>query len=360
MSLEYDVARACIQKWFAERNKPIVEEGNRYFLGKDYAVLYSIREHNSVKHKVGTSANYKPSEFQNFEDKVLNPRGIRHYHMLIIRTFLNEGRYDPEYCYFVEVPQTLLTDRAHRARLGINQSQDNLYFYFDDKGGRNNQYSIPYWLSSTYKVRYQLFHPERRSTWSFDDSPKDSINASAQKLGQVSKSEPLKTGSDNAAQKQFQEELSRLERDLLTIEQSDLGETEKEAIYRYRVGHSALKDRALKTYRKCRFCDISFEPMLIASHIKPWSKCTSSAERLDLENVLLLCANHDALFDKLLITFQPDGRLVPAPVIGPRTVTLTGIEKIKVQFTPKEKQYLKWHYRSFMSKWGSQGRINPK
>jgi len=41
---------------------------------------------------------------------------------------------------------------------------------------------------------------------------------------------------------------------------------------------------------------------LKASHIKAWKDCTSTQERLDSNNGLLLCANHDALFDQYLIS----------------------------------------------------------
>ena len=45
--------------------------------------------------------------------------------------------------------------------------------------------------------------------------------------------------------------------------------------------------------------------MLRASHIKEWSE-SSREERIDANNGLLLCANHDALFDRHLISFEPD------------------------------------------------------
>ncbi|WP_278045976.1 HNH endonuclease [Clostridium beijerinckii] len=57
-------------------------------------------------------------------------------------------------------------------------------------------------------------------------------------------------------------------------------------------------------------CDISMKELLIASHIKEYSKCEkNAAEHLDLKNGLLLCANHDKLFDKHLISFNMDGTI---------------------------------------------------
>lgn len=52
-------------------------------------------------------------------------------------------------------------------------------------------------------------------------------------------------------------------------------------------------------------CGVSDEHFLIDSHIKPWSQ-SNNQEWLDVNNGLLLCPNHDALFDKgiIYISFQ--------------------------------------------------------
>lgn len=46
---------------------------------------------------------------------------------------------------------------------------------------------------------------------------------------------------------------------------------------------------------KTRF--LEDERFLVASHIKTWSH-SNNIDRLDIQNGLLLCPNHDALFDK--------------------------------------------------------------
>jgi putative restriction endonuclease len=55
---------------------------------------------------------------------------------------------------------------------------------------------------------------------------------------------------------------------------------------------------------------ISDAALLRASHIKPWSRCDSDAERLDVHNGLLLAAHLDAAFDKGLISFADDGTML--------------------------------------------------
>lgn len=58
----------------------------------------------------------------------------------------------------------------------------------------------------------------------------------------------------------------------------------------------------------CQMCGISSNALLVASHIKPYSK-SGEDEKFDPNNGLLLCSLHDAIFDKGLITFI-DGKLV--------------------------------------------------
>ena len=54
---------------------------------------------------------------------------------------------------------------------------------------------------------------------------------------------------------------------------------------------------------KCFLCDKDIETVLVASHIKPACEC-NVVEKADCENGLLLCALHDKLFDRYLISFD--------------------------------------------------------
>ena len=56
---------------------------------------------------------------------------------------------------------------------------------------------------------------------------------------------------------------------------------------------------------KCMICGIENIELLIASHIKPAKDCDVH-EKINNNNGLLLCANHDKLFDRYLITFKFD------------------------------------------------------
>ena len=69
------------------------------------------------------------------------------------------------------------------------------------------------------------------------------------------------------------------------------------------------------------------EPLLLrASHIKPWARCATDAERLDVKNGLLLAAHLDAAFDCGLIDFDAAGQIRFAdgfarPTVSPQAST---------------------------------------
>ncbi len=66
--------------------------------------------------------------------------------------------------------------------------------------------------------------------------------------------------------------------------------------------------------RKCCITGISMKELLVASHIKPWSKSTP-VERTDPRNGLYLNRLHDGLFDRHLMTIDEDMRIVYADSI---------------------------------------------
>jgi putative restriction endonuclease len=66
----------------------------------------------------------------------------------------------------------------------------------------------------------------------------------------------------------------------------------------------------LKAYGyQCAITDTTFTPVLEACHILPWSQSTE-VERLDVRNGILMNCNHHRLFDRGLITFGLDLKLI--------------------------------------------------
>ena len=93
----------------------------------------------------------------------------------------------------------------------------------------------------------------------------------------------------------------------------ELGETQREAMIKARVGQGPFRDALIHRWGGCSVTTCGAHNLLIAGHIKPWSKCTTPAERLGAANGLLLTPNLDKLFDRGLITFDDRFRVRISP-----------------------------------------------
>jgi predicted restriction endonuclease len=85
--------------------------------------------------------------------------------------------------------------------------------------------------------------------------------------------------------------------------------TEVERLVVQRIGQDIFRDRLMDYWQgRCPLTGISDSALLRASHIIPWADCESDAERLDVHNGFLLSALWDAAFDRVLVTFDDQGR----------------------------------------------------
>lgn len=82
--------------------------------------------------------------------------------------------------------------------------------------------------------------------------------------------------------------------------------------------------------------------LLRASHIKPWKDCTTTEERLDPMNGLLLSALWDAAFDRGLISFSDAGEVLHAPTLSSQARTLLATCGT-LPPAPERAAYLRWH-----------------
>lgn len=119
--------------------------------------------------------------------------------------------------------------------------------------------------------------------------------------------------------------------------------TEQRYQLKVRTVQSQFRKNLLKKQKKCLICNIDFEPLLIASHIKPWFTCNSH-ERRDINNGLMLCPIHDKLFDKGYISFH-DNRIKVSKSIESLNLLKTDKNK-KFKFNNKQLEYLNFHYES--------------
>ena len=81
-------------------------------------------------------------------------------------------------------------------------------------------------------------------------------------------------------------------------------ESERETIVKTRVNQELFRSAVLSSYDDaCCITGIDLPPLLVASHIVPWSK--DPRERLNPRNGLCLNALHDRAFDRGLISVDP-------------------------------------------------------
>lgn len=119
---------------------------------------------------------------------------------------------------------------------------------------------------------------------------------------------------------------------VLEIEKLPPGEY-REQVMKSRVGQYFFRTAVLSAYRnRCCVTGIVLPEVLVASHIKPWTKSDAKTERTNPSNGLCLNALHDKAFDRGLITIDKDYRIVNSAKISSATMD----EDTKEWFTSYE------------------------
>lgn len=115
-----------------------------------------------------------------------------------------------------------------------------------------------------------------------------------------------------------------------------------------RKGQDKFRKKLLTVFKTCALCGVIAEHTR-ASHIKPWAT-SNDLERLDIDNGLLLCPNHDYLFDKGLITFEETGVIkISNERSSIQRMSFNINPSLRIQMNNKKKQYLDYH-RQFIFK----------
>jgi HNH endonuclease len=141
--------------------------------------------------------------------------------------------------------------------------------------------------------------------------------------------------------------------DIAALASKRMSSTTRKALIDARLGQGVFRAAVTANWDDgCAVTGCRTRAALRASHIKPWSK-SSNDERLDGSNGLLLVATLDALFDRYLITFDPDdGRLIAAPALSAhdrKTLPLS-TQGLRRRPSAKERKYLVIHQSEFRSR----------
>ena len=130
------------------------------------------------------------------------------------------------------------------------------------------------------------------------------------------------------------------------IKDEIIPKTEKKRLISARIGQGNYREELINLWKKCAVSKCEMTDVLIASHIKPWRKSTNR-ERLDRYNGLLLLPNYDKLFDKGLISFEDNGKIIISPLIKEEEYKVLGISPNDKLFKvyDENKPYLEEHRR---------------
>lgn len=128
---------------------------------------------------------------------------------------------------------------------------------------------------------------------------------------------------------------------------SGVSGTEVEWLVRQRVGQQKFREAMLDYWGgACAVTGVAIPEVLRASHAKPWAACATDAERLDVFNGFLLSANLDALFDRFLISFDEQGRLLVSPRLSEENLRALAIDRsYRLRWlAPEHVSYVAFHH----------------
>ena len=126
--------------------------------------------------------------------------------------------------------------------------------------------------------------------------------------------------------------------------------TSRRGLVTSRVGQGEYRRRILHRWNhKCAVKGSKITEILIASHIVPWRDSTD-AERLDVDNGILLSPTYDALFDRHYISFADNGNIILSKALSIEefmNIGVDGSEKIE-NLSDKNRTYLARHRKNLI------------
>lgn len=125
--------------------------------------------------------------------------------------------------------------------------------------------------------------------------------------------------------------------------------TSRLAIIEARVGQGVFRENVLETWgQRCAVTGMAIRELLRASHIKPW-RAANNRERLDPRNGLALSPNYDAAFDRGIVSFGDDGRVLLGTTATRRDIEKLGFreEHRLERITDGHRAFLRYHQEAY-------------
>jgi len=166
------------------------------------------------------------------------------------------------------------------------------------------------------------------------------LATSERELGRIlRRAAELAMALPNQAADHYAAEVARLDADPPSA-------TESLALVKQRRGQEIFRQALLDYWGgACAVTGIAVPELLRASHAKPWAICDADADRLNVFNGLLLCAHLDALFDRGLMSFDPQGQALWSPTLPADVRPALGLpESLHLRWiAPPHLPFLEWH-----------------
>lgn len=147
----------------------------------------------------------------------------------------------------------------------------------------------------------------------------------------------------------FRKKIESLSQSWSNITKQEI-ETEAQALISRRKGQEKYRRSQIELWEgKCALTGVSVLSLLNGSHAKAW-QYSNNHERLDPFNGFLFEARIDRLFDKYLISFEDDGKILISKQLDLETQSLLGINssmrlrRVYAQNLP----YLRFHRDKFI------------
>lgn len=143
------------------------------------------------------------------------------------------------------------------------------------------------------------------------------------------------------------ENLRRLGEDRVEdfLKLAPIEETERRALIAARRGQGRFRQGVSRLEPACRFTGVRTPELLVASHIRPWHRCHTNEERLDPFNGLMLTPTFDRLFDRGLISFSSESRLLTSSHLRRDDIRRVHLdpETALAPFRSRQQEYLEYH-----------------
>lgn len=122
-------------------------------------------------------------------------------------------------------------------------------------------------------------------------------------------------------------------------------ENNENTINKGRNGQEYYRRKLINRYNGCcAICGENYIPVLVASHSKPWRKCSSYHEKTSEYNGLLLCSNHDKLFDQGYISIDCNSKNIIIHESVSSSLKVLTPTKFDHEWSNQMNKYFQYHY----------------